>query len=252
MNHLLRRSIAAAAACCAGLLFAGAGTAAAAFPNFSDCPRMGAIACLNIKSKSGSMTIKSTTVPLGDSLELRGGLIDRAGDISWAPPAGTNGFFTKPVKVPGGLLGIDFPIPGNTVTATAKIAGPASSIRVFPGDLRVQMPLKLELSNPILGPFCQIGSNSNPAWVDLIIGTTSPPPPNRPITGSMGEGSIDGSTLLFRDVINVDNSFAIPSATGCGIGLGLVNGLINLKLGLPSAAGNNTLIVRNDAALLLL
>jgi len=55
--------------------------------------------------------------------------------------------------------------------------------------------------------------------------------------------------VLFIGNVNVDNAFSVPGATGCGIGLGLVNALVNAKLGLPSAAGNNTMIMQNNVGL---
>jgi hypothetical protein len=251
---LTKRLVGMGAGALAAATLLGSGTAAAVFPNFSDCPRTGAIACLDIQSRSGSMTIKRTTVPIGESLSIRGAIREVSGTPYgiWNPPAGTTGIFSRPIQVPGGILGIDFPIPGNAVTATTQLAGPISSVRVYPGDLRVVMPIKLKLDNPILGPWCQIGSNSNPARLDLIVGTTNPPAPNRPITGRMGTPSVSGSTVIFDDNVNVDNAFAVPGAENCGIGLGLVNALINAKLSIPSAAGNNTLIIGNDAGLLLL
>jgi hypothetical protein len=234
----------------AAVSLVGSGSAMAVFPNFTGCVRTGTIACINIQSRSGSMTIKRLTVPIGESLEIRGALRDNGdGTTTFIAPTGTSGVFARPIQVPGGILGIDFPIPGNAVTATAQLAGPPSALRIYGGDLRVQMPMKLKLENPILGPFCQIGSDSNPAMVDLIPGTTNPPPPNRPITGTFGTYAQNGTTITFTDSVNVDNSFAVPSASNCGLGLGLVNGLINLKLALPSAAGNNTLMIRNDVAL---
>lgn len=239
----------------AALVLGGsAASATAAFPNFTDCPRSGSLACVNIVSRGGSMRIKSTDVPLGESLEIRGALRDTgANTTTFIPPTGTNGVFTRPVQVPGGLLGIDFPIPGNSVAAKAELAGPASALRITAGDFRIRMPLKLKLDNPILGLFCTIGTNSNPINVDLIVGTTSPPGPNRPISGRFGEYSVgpDGSYILTGQR-NVDNAFSVPTASSCGLGLGGVNALINLKLGLPSSAGNNTLIVDSNIGLLIL
>lgn len=228
-----------------GLAFGG--TAAAAHPDFSGCPSTSEF-CVDIQSTSGTMDIKGFGVPLHDSLRIRGGLATVNGQPGFFPARGTSGFIARPVQVPGGILGISFPLPGNAVTATAKLAGSTSQVRINPLTLDIALPLKLELTNPLIGPGCQIGSNSNPVWVRLITGTTNPPAPNRPISGRIG-------TLTFTDHIrwtgssNVDNSFAIPGASGCGLGLGLINGAINLKLRLPSAAGNNALIVNNDVGL---
>ncbi|MBB4661634.1 hypothetical protein BDZ31_001207 [Conexibacter arvalis] len=247
---MTKRLVGLGAGALAAATLLGSGTAAAVFPDFTGCQTAGAFACIDIQSRDGSMTIKGTTVPIGESLAIRGALSPTA---EFIPPAGTTGIFSRPIQVPGGLLGIDFPIPGNAVTATTELAGPVSSVRINPGTLGVAMPIKLKLSNPILGPWCHIGSNSDPANLNMIIGTTNPPPPNTPISGRKGRASlVNGDTAVYDDNVNVDNSFAVPGASVCGIGLGLVNTLINAKLQIPSAAGNNTLIIVNDVALKVL
>jgi len=230
------------------------GAAQAAFPNFSDCPTSipAVRGCIDIQSVSGSLEIKGFTVPLGDSLEIRGGLDNSVRPAIFYPPTGTNGFFSRSIRIPGGLLGLELPIPGNTVLGTAQLAGPASAIRmeIEFGTTTVSLPVKVKLDNPLLGSSCYIGTNSNPVRVNLTTGTTSPPPPNRPISGRLGELAFDETTgaLILRDTVNVDNAFAIPGASGCGL-LGILNPVVNLKLGLPSAAGNNAMIVRNDVGL---
>jgi hypothetical protein len=228
-----------------------AGSASAAFPNFSDCPRSDpdVTACLDVQSVSGSLEIKGFTVPLGESLEIRGGI--NTGTRRFIPPAGTNGFFSRSIKVPGGILGLEFWIPGNEVLAIAQLAGPTSAVVVetgFPTTLR--LPVKVKLENPILGGSCYIGTNSNPSRMNLTTGTTSPPPPNTPITGSIGTPSLEGEppVLKLLGATNVDNAFAVPGASGCGL-LGIASPLVNLRLRLPSAAGNNTMIVRNNIAI---
>lgn len=233
-----------------GAALASSGTASAAFPNFAGCPTdvAGVTTCINIQSPSGSMNIKGFNVPLPNSLEIRGGIDVSSGEARFVAPRGTTGFFARPVPVPGGLLGINFPLPGNAVQATAELAGPPSSIRIDLSNLGVALPMKLRLSNPLIGPNCHIGTNAKPAYVNLITGTTNPPAPNRPITGRVGELTIQDGTLIFANNTNVDNSFAIPSASQCGLGIGLIDALVDAKLRLPSASGNNTLIVNNNVA----
>ncbi|HZV74457.1 MAG TPA: hypothetical protein VFF79_12135 [Conexibacter sp.] len=239
----------------AGALLAFAGVASAEFPNYSDCPRTttGVIACIDAQSVSGSLEIKGFTVPLGESLEIRGGLTEEVGGNgpTFVPPTGTNGFFSRQINVPGGILGIEFPIPGNAVLATAQLAGPASSLHFRFGVpiTTIRLPVKVKLDNPILGSSCYIGTDSNPANINLTTGTTSPPPPNRPISGSLGRVSFEpASGLELLGATSVDNAFAVPGATGCGF-LGIANPLVNLKLQLPSEAGNNTMIVTNNVAI---
>jgi hypothetical protein len=224
-----------------------ASSASAAFPNFSDCPRSNpeVFTCLDIQSVTGSLEIKGFTVPLGESLEIRGGINQET--RRFIPPAGTNGFFSRTIRIPGGILGIEFPIPGNAVDARAELAGSASSVVIEFGIpvTTIRLPVKVKLDNPILGSGCFIGSNSSPTTVNLTTGTTSPPPPNRPISGSIGTPRFEGANLILNGATSVDNAFSVPGASGCGP-LGIVNPLVNLRLRLPSAAGNNTMIVRNN------
>jgi hypothetical protein len=220
------------------------GLASAAFPNFSDCPTLppGGGVCLDIQSLSGEFVIKGFHVPLHNSLEIRGGGSNET--HLFYPPVGTNGFFAQPVNVPGGVLGLELPISLNLVLATAELAGPSSSIVIEGFD--ITLPIKVHLSNPLIGSTCYIGSNSNPIRAHLIAGTTEPPPPNRPISGHIGRIEFPESRLLIiTGNLNVDNSFAVPGATGCGF-LGILNPLIDLKLQLPSAAGNNSLSIENN------
>ena len=250
------RSRFVSAALAAGVVasLAGSGTAAAAFPDFSDCPRStpNISSCVHLQSRSGHLTIKGFSVPIGESFQIRGASVSdasRPSGFRFVPPTGTTGVFAKPVQVPGGLLGIDFPLPGNAVTATAKLAGPVSAIDFNPGNIELRIPLKLALTNPIIGPGCQIGSDSSPVRLDLIVGTTAPPAPNRPITGRVGTFVVASNYLGLIGNTNVDNSFSVPGASGCGIGLGLINSIVNAKLKLPSAGGNNEIVIDNDVAL---
>jgi hypothetical protein len=249
MMRSRRNRVVVAAMVAAMALMLGAGAAQAVFPNFSGCtsrtPETGV--CVDIQNRSGLFEIKGFRVPLHESLEIRGTLVGNETEIpTFVPPAGTNGFFARPEPVPGGLLGIEW-IPGNSVLAITELAGPASAIKITPQ--RVSLPIKVRLVNLLLGMDCHIGNNSRPVMLDLTTGTTSPPPPNRPITGSFGTLVPIPGGLERIGQVNVDNSFAVPGATECGLGLGLINSLVNLRLRLPSAAGNNSIQMVSDVAL---
>lgn len=130
-----------------------------------------------------------------------------------------------------------------------------------------RLAVRVHLENPFLGGSCYIGSAQDPIVLKLQTGTTAPPPPNLPISGNPGTAytvwtdepnfigylQVDGNTL-------VDNSFAVPKARGCGnIALGLpiltqvldalVSGAVNLKVGLPAAAGTNTAIMNGKSSI---
>lgn len=139
------------------------------------------------------------------------------------------------------------------VTATVEIAGPASSIYLNEEHLLLKegtflsLPVQVKLSNPFLGTTCYVGSNGSPINIAFTDGTTSPPPPNSPITGQLGTitTSGEGRILKIRENEIVNNSYAAPGVIGCGRG-GQLNSAINDALGLPSPAGSNTAIIRGE------
>jgi hypothetical protein len=246
-----KRMLAMAAVLATMALFGSAGAAQAVFPDFTGCTArsLQTEACIDIQNRAANLNINGFNVPIGESLEIRGILRDNgAGRLVFNAPTGTNGFFARPVPVPGGLVGIEW-LPGNSVLAITELAGSPSQIVVDTENFGVRLPVKVRLVNLLLGMDCHIGTNSNPVVLNLITGTTNPPPPNRPISGRLGTIGTNGRALLITDNFNVENSFAVPGATECGLGLGLINALVNLKLGLPSAAGKNSIEVHNDVAL---
>jgi hypothetical protein len=251
---------------------------------FADCPLSNAElnACLVARTESGEITIGKQTVPIVNTQTLQGGFIENreTGAMTFVGAADGNTLSKTPQKVPGGLLGIKcseikgegklekaarklceaiFENKFTGVNATTELAAPASSIGLCEGCLLLELPsppfppalslpVKVHLENPLLGSECYIGSNSSPIVLNLVTGTTSPPPPNKPIKGKVGELSsrAEGAILVIKNNTIVDNSFAAPAATGCGGALSaLIDPLINAKIGLPSAAGNNTAILNN-------
>jgi hypothetical protein len=230
--------LAMAAALVTMALLGGTGSAQAAFPNTSGCipnPANGEEGCIDIQSRSGNLNINGFNVPLHESLEIRGKFNASTEPLTFIPPAGTNGFFGTPVPVPGGLLGIEW-LPGNSVLAIAELAGPSSAIRIGLRPPTITIPLKVRLVNLLLGMDCHIGTTSRPVLLTL--------PTTRPGTISQTERGI-----IFTGNTNGESSFAVPGATECGLGLGLINSLVNLRLGLPSSAGHNRVEVTNDIAL---
>jgi hypothetical protein len=245
---------------------------------FNDCTlnKPQTILCLYSETTSGSLTIGSKTTPISKTpVVLQGGVtVNPATEELIFLGAEDGNTLTKvPQPVPGGLLGVTAPtwwpkflqdLFNNTinngftgVTATMELAGPASSVHVNPAALIVQegtaleMPVKVKLDNPFLGSSCYIGSNSSPIVLKLTTGTTSPPPPNKPISGSvksvLPEPGSGGTIEKIDDAKLVDNSFSVPGANGCG-GLFsfLIDPFVNSIVGIPSAAGKNTAILEGD------
>lgn len=250
------------------------------YAQFSDCPlsRTNIDACLYSVSSVGEFTIGKKTVPLVNPVVLQAGIDwepDLFGKIDVYGAEDGNTLVKTPQPVPGGLTGITAPSWWPTilknlfnetinngftgVTATVELAAPATAIKLSPLNLFAQqgtalsMPTKIKLSNPFLGSNCYIGSNSNPVTLNFTTGTTSPPPPNKPITGSPGIGTANPSEtiLTFSGGRLVDNSFSAPGANGCGgiLFSWLVDPFVNSIVGVPSAAGSNTAILEGKIQL---
>jgi hypothetical protein len=139
------------------------------------------------------------------------------------------------------------------VNATTELAGPAGEIAISSDNLAnekgvaLSLPVKIHLENPFLGRECYIGSSRNPIILNLTDGVTSPPPPNKPISGGIGDFNVfefEGFPYIeIKNSIQVDNSFAVPAVSGCGGPFSsVIDLIIDAKLGLPSPAGYNTII----------
>jgi uncharacterized repeat protein (TIGR01451 family) len=98
--------------------------------------------------------------------------------------------------------------------------------------MTLNVSLRIDADGGGVGSNCRI----EPIHLQLITGTTNPPGPNGPITGTPYNLSNGRVTL-------VDNRFSVPGAQGCSTFPVNVNNEINNELGLPSPAGNNTVIL---------
>ena len=240
---------------------------------FADCPLTTATICIHASTESGEFVVGKKRVPITKTITLQGGLNETETGFEFVAAKDGNTLTKVPQKVPGGLLGVDCTQITGTgwievhvreaceaifengltgVNATTELAAPASSIQISLGALlggvgtALQLPVKVHLENPLLGGKCYIGSNAAPILLPLTTGTTSPPPPNKPIKGSPGELTFneEGTILTVLKNSLVNNSFAAPATNGCGEGFEfLVGPIINAVLGVPSTAGHNTAIL---------
>jgi hypothetical protein len=250
------------------------------FTKFAQCPYTNAkaIKCITSITNGGEVVLGSKTVPIVNPVTLQGAYGEpveiKEGAEFYPFIAATNGVTLSktPQPVPGGLAGIvncktisepflrfscelvfENGITG--LNSTLELAKPASAIRISENNLAgevgtaLQMPIKIHLENPFLGSNCYVGSSSNPIIWNLTDGTTNPPAPNKPITGTGGEGEFleEFSILKLNGNVLVDNAWAAPGVSGCGGFLVelLLNPIINSASGLPSAAGKNTAILKN-------
>ncbi|GAB1332318.1 hypothetical protein [Streptomyces sennicomposti] len=220
--------------------------------------------CVVSTSASGSIKLGNTTVSTGRT-DLQIGVVENADGTSTvvAPPSGA--LIADSATVPGGLLGLMCPsdVPAvtaicrqitdsslNKITATVESVGSPSDFDQTAGILTdkpiVSIPVRIHLQNPFLGSNCYIGSKSNP----IVLRPKNLNLPDFGMTFFKGDGTVadDGemSRINLTGAVQNDSTFAVPGASGCGLGLfGLIDAAVNLKTGLPSAAGKNS-VTLND------
>lgn len=217
--------------------------------------------CLSSKATTGTFTIGDTTLTTG-ATDLQVGVLNQSGTYSTVAPR-SGAIVGDSVDIPGGLLGLMCPSsipfisdicrqvensPLNRVTATIQSAGAPRDFNlaagVGTGTPIITLPVKIKLDNLFLGSNCYIGTNSNPILLKpanlarptaSVVRFNADGSPNA--TGEMGYLSVSGAA-------QGDSTFAVPRASGCGL-LGILSGAVDLKQGLPSPAGENSLVL-ND------
>jgi hypothetical protein len=230
---------------------AQAATPAKGYESFAGCPSPAenptVSICVTARIKSGHFQMGSKDVPITNPMKLSGG-VNPDGEF-FASPAG--GLAKARQKVPGGVIGLTgltwlaefLGIEALTLYATTELVGRPGSLFADP----LTLPIRVHLENAVLGSNCYVGSFTNPIKLNLTRGTTSPPPPNKPISGheqTSVEETENPSIVFSKGSLYVDNSFAAPGASGCVLTLfGFfpisINGLVNAQSGLPAAAGTN-------------
>jgi hypothetical protein len=244
---------------------------------FSECPLGTAHmnGCIYSPTESGHITINKTEVPIVNTQVLQGGLLREEEPFIKQLVAAKNGeTLTKTAqKVPGGLT--DFvnctEIKGSGwfekelrkaceaifenkltgVEAVTELAEPASAVVLNTyaeqtgTGTALKLPVKVKLENPLLGSECYIGSEKEPIKLELTTGATTGGPTGKPGTQTETEG---GGILVISGVSLVNNTFSTPGASGCGL-FGLLDGIINSKLGIPSASGKNVAVLNGKVEL---
>lgn len=247
--------------CMVSLAAVGASSAMATpkgeYAVFSKCP-IGTPelnGCLVARTESGEVKLGNTTVPIEKTMTLQAGLINH-GEYEKEVVGAT---LTKtPQKVPGGLLGFVkcneitgsgpiekglrqlcegiFENKTTGVNATTELAGKVALNEIaldLEEGVALDLPVKVKLENSLLGSSCYIGSNTEPVNLELTTGTSGTLKGKKGKVSSRAEGGI----LVISNTSLVDSMFTAPKATGCGP-FGLLDGLINKKLGLPATTGN--------------
>jgi hypothetical protein len=277
-----RRRLAAVTTLALAAMFVsvGASSALAAAPTgefavFAECPVTLSSGCIAAKTESGEFIVGNKTVPITNPITLQGGFNENAAnELVLVAAKGGNTLTKAPQNVPGGLTGLVncTAIKGNGllekaergscqaifengvtgVTATTELAGPASAVHINLGNLlgaegtALTLPVKVHLENQLLGNACYVGSNAAPIVLTLTTGKTSPPAPNKSISGNPGTLAFnpEGTIITVSKNSLVNNSFAAPTTNGCGgVFEFLIGPIINSALGVPAAAGHNTAIL---------
>jgi hypothetical protein len=229
---------------------ASAATLPPGLSQFAHCPVdvPGVATCLYSSTSTTTFVIGSTTVattsPTSVSLGLRYTKSGQA--VAVLPVDGTSALTASPTPIPGGLTGIPG-LDGGVlqVTATPQLVGKPTVVLanlLSAKGTGLALPLDILVSTPtgLLGPSCTIGDRTSPVELQLTTGTTSPPPPNTPISGAVGSvTSSSNGVITDTGLTLVDNSFAVPGADNCGIA-GVLDPVLDLDKGLPSPAGHNT------------
>jgi hypothetical protein len=265
-------SIAAASAVSLALAASSsAATPTGDYAQFAHCPVSNpvVVSCLYSEVTSGSFKLGTSTVPINKKIVLQGGIyFDASFNGIFVDAVGADTLSKTGLDVPGGLLGI---MQGsgftgvllaafeaavhsvNGVTATAELVGPPQLNLInfiIQSGSALTMPVRIHLENPFLGSSCYIGSSSSPINLAMSTGTTAPPAPNTPISGSPGNTSTspDGAITQVTGFKLVNNSFSVPAASGCGYWpfVSLITAAVNLKEALPSASGNNAAIFNGN------
>jgi hypothetical protein len=226
---------------------AQAATPAPGFGQFANCPspaeNPAVVSCINSTVKGGHFQMGNKDVPITNPMTLSGGIAE-GGNILQGPKAPI--LTPAKQKVPGGVVGLTgltwlLEILGSEALTLYAVTETAGTVNF---SETLNMPIKVHLINSTLGNNCYVGSSSNPIKLSMTFATTSPPPPNVPISGTAPEFSFEGGILKGKNGTLVDNSFAAPGASGCVLTLfGFIpvsiNGLVNTQSGLPAAAGTN-------------
>lgn len=252
------------------------------FSMFADCPTgaPGVTLCISGQITGGEVSIGELRIPIDKTITLQSGAIEKVNALNQyylIPGKDGNSISSTELGVPGGLpsllqcdeaRGHGFFAPveraacraisrhhAAEVTVTAEPVATASNPATIDVarllaqvETAMTMPIRIHVKNVLLGKSCYIGSATDPIELHLTTGTTSPPLPNQPIKGTIGKvvgGEEHGYELLGLEGASlVDNSFSVPIAEGCGgIFAALVDPIVDRTLGLPSAAGHNTVIM---------
>ena len=214
--------------------------------DFSQCPKLPKgsdrtkFVCFLIHITGGLLQIgnssqvvsKDITFSYAEGSNPSGAVVSVFGSLKATPIPVLGGIFLIPAAQPAVQGHPDLQLGVQPVGLAFKVDATGNT----PGFLSQ----KIKAVNVAFGASCAIGSKAHPIVMDPTFGTTSPPPPNQPISGHVDSTQQIGNEFVIIGTV-VDNAFAAPAARGCGPE-GSLSHLINVVGGLPAAAGTNTAV----------
>jgi streptogramin lyase len=200
----------------------------------AQCPQNRA--CQTQVTSGGSVKIGSFSLTLPPNAIRVTGYISSLGPGSVLnPPVMGEQLVSRPVEVPGGLIG-QLPLVGpilgktpaallpvNRLTVTQSLAAPIT-VQLGPGGIEATAKLNVHLNNQLLGASCVIG----PITASLT--------PTILVPGGAGDPELGWTPYP----VQINNKIAVPAAKGCGPG-SILDGVINQMMGLPSGSANNAM-----------
>ncbi len=232
--------------------------------------------CSAFGSPNGLVKIGNVTLPTGAS-NIQFGLLS-VNEITPVSPRG-GALVIAPITIPDGLPTLVCPTTGwamrwicdphggglhgddhglRDVTVTTESAGPVSNFNLE-GAVQIgvpfaSVPVKIHVQNPLLGPGCYIGSDSEPIVLqveELTAVTSSGFEPfaldGTPLSSEEG-GPVERIGVFGAN--DGDNSFAVPAASGCGF-RGQLDTELNRNVGLPSPSGANSVVMNGVSGFIM-
>jgi hypothetical protein len=234
------------------------------FAPFAQCPvRVITLTdCIATKSSAGKVTVGTRTIRLTKPVILQGGAEGGGEEVTFYPAENGETLVSQSQPMPGSLnngrglswwpeslLGwFEEGLEGGQaeVTATLELATPDAEVSLDTERLLTRqgialgLPIKIRLDNSVLGSNCRLGSGAEP--IELKFTTAE----GEPVSGAAGRVSFNKEKTLttISGGRLVDNTYAIPRASGCG---GLLSYFVDPKLDevlrLPSPPTENTAVL---------
>lgn len=153
---------------------------------------------------------------------------------------GHHGVYSKPLTVPGGVLGVDLPF-GNLfglAAVTAEVqAVEAPILNGIITNMDLSIPVRMKINNAFLGDSCFLGSEAAPVNLRLS-----------PVAGAVPDYEVlPSGGLKVSPVKNEATGFTLPAASGCGP-FGVLNPIVNWRAKVPATSGTSLATV-SDAYL---